>query len=208
MGINGNPLVKIKQVHGDRILVIDEEIAKRPGFPEELLSHSADALITALANIVLTVSVADCVPLLLFDPRNRVIAAVHGGWRSTAARLAEKAIWRMKEVFGTRPQDCVAGIGPSIGICCYEVDEPVIQAFAGHYRGWQELVSEKGRGRWHLDLPGANEMLLLESGVPRESIFSARYCVSCHPDLFFSHRRDGKRTGRMMGLTMLRNEDG
>jgi len=207
LGIGDKPLVKIKQAHGGGILEIDEEIVKRPGFPEELSSFSADAMITAMPGIVLTVLVADCVPLLLFDEKNGVIAAVHAGWRSTAARLAERVVRRMKESFGTRPRDCVAAIGPSIGICCYEVDEPVIQAFAGSSSKWQELVRNKGKGQWHLDLPRANQTLLLESGIPRESIFSSGYCVSCHPELFFSYRRDGKRTGRMVGLAMLKGEN-
>ena len=206
--IAGRPLVKVKQVHGDGMLMIDEERAGRPGFPEEISSCSADALLTAAPGIILTTSVADCVPILLFDPKNGVIASVHGGWRSTAGRLAAKVIRRLEEDFGTRPEDCVAALGPSIGLCCYEVDEPVIEAFAGSFRRWEELVRKKGQGRWHLDLLKANEVLLLESSVSADSIFSAGYCVSCHTDLFFSHRRDGGNTGRMMGLAMLRDGNG
>ncbi|MDH7499319.1 MAG: peptidoglycan editing factor PgeF [candidate division NC10 bacterium] len=208
LGIGDRPLAKVRQVHGEEILVIDEEVSRRPGFPEELLSHSADALITALPGIILTISVADCVPLLLFDRAKRVIAAVHAGWRSTSARLTEKVIRRMGEDFGTHPEDFLAAIGPSIGICCYEVDEPVVEAFSHRFPDWQSLVREKDKGRWHLDLSRANQVQLTQCGVPPESIFSVGYCVSCHPELFFSHRRDGKRTGRMMGLVMLRDEHG
>lgn len=205
--IGDRPLVKVRQVHGDEILLIDEEVAKRTAFPGGLLSESKDALITARAGIILTVFVADCVPLLLFDRAKKVIAAVHAGWRSTAARLAEKVICRMEQDFGTRPEDCVVAIGPSIGICCYEVDEPVIQAFREGFAHWSQWATETEKGTWHLDLSGANRALLLESGVLPDSIFSAGYCVSCHSELFYSHRRDGKRTGRMVGLIMLRDED-
>jgi polyphenol oxidase len=208
MGIENLPLVKVRQVHGDGISVIGEETVKRPGFPEELLSHPADALVTGIPGVTLAISVADCVPILLFDPRKRVIAAVHAGWRSTAAGLADKVVRTLRETFGTRPEDCVVGIGPSIGICCYEVDRPVMEAFAEFFPNWEGLVRDRGEGRWHLDLAQANRILLQESGVNPKAISSSGRCVSCCRDLFFSHRRDGKRTGRTMGLIAMKTEVG
>jgi YfiH family protein len=203
LGIGDKPLVKAKQVHEDHILVIDEEVAARSDFPEGLRSCPADALITPLPGIALAVSVADCVPLLLFDPRNRIAATVHGGWRSTAASLPAKVVRKMGEIFETRPEDLVAGIGPSIGPCCYEVDEPVISAFANLSPRWQEWVRENGRGHWSLDLAVANRTLLLEAGIPQERIFSSGMCTSCRQEFFFSHRRDSGKTGRMMGVIMI-----
>ena len=207
MGIEGNPLVKVKQVHGDEILVIDQGRLSRPDFPECLSTCPADALITRIPGLILAVSVADCVPILLYDPKSRVIAAIHGGWRSTASGLAAKVVRRMSEVFGTQPEDCVAAIGPSIRSCCYQVDEPVIEAFARLSPRWRDWVQEKGRGRAHLDLCQANRDLLQAAGVPGGAIHAAEHCTSCRTDLFFSHRRDGGRTGRMMGLIMMRTED-
>jgi hypothetical protein len=207
LGIGDKPLVKVKQVHEDHILVVDQEMAAGPGFPEDLRSWPADALMTGIPGIILSVSIADCIPILLFDERRKVIAAVHAGWRSTAAGLITKVVSKMKEAFGTRPEDCVAGIGPSIGPCCYEVDEPVLSVFAKLSPDWQEWVREEGEGRWRLDLVQADQTLLLGAGIPRERIFSSGICVSCQEELFFSHRRDGKRTGRMMGVIMMRGED-
>lgn len=207
VGVGDKFLVKIRQVHGDNILVIEEETATRFGFAEQLPAHAGDALITRIPGIILAVSVADCVPLLLFDRGKKAIGAVHGGWRSTANGLAAKVIHKMRETFGTRPEDCVAGIGPSIGVCCYEVDEPVIQSFSRLSSKWREWIRGDGKGRTYLDLPRANHTLLLESGVPEEAIFCSGYCVSCAHKLFFSHRRDGGRTGRMLGLIMMRNGD-
>ena len=206
LGIGDKPLVKAKQVHQDNVLLIDKEGAARPDFPEDLRSYPADALMTGIPGIVLSVSIADCVPILLFDERRKVIAAVHAGWRSTAAGLPAKVVGEMKEIFGTRPEDVAAGIGPSIGPCCYEVDEPVLSAFAKLSPYWEEWVREEGEGRWRLDLVRANQTLLLGAGIPRERIFSSGICVSCQEELFFSHRRDGKRTGRMMGIIMMRGE--
>ena len=202
LGIGNKPLVKTKQVHEDQILVIDRETACAVGFPEAVRFAPADALITAVGGIILAVSVADCVPLLLFDRKEGVVATVHGGWRSTAARLGSKVVRKMGEIFGTRPEDIVVGIGPAIGPCCYEVDEPVISAFSDLSPRWQEWVQEEGRGHWHLDLIRANQTLLLEVGVPQGQIFSSGICTSCQQELFFSHRRDGGKTGRMMGLIM------
>ena len=202
LGIGDNPLVQAKQVHEDHVLVIEREMTCAAGFPENVRSFPADALITALGDIILGVSVADCVPVLLFDRRKEVVATVHGGWRSTAVGLGSKVIRMMGEIFGTRPEDVVVGMGPSIGPCCYEVDEPVISAFANLSPYWYEWVREEGRGRWRLDLVRANQTLLLEAGVPQGQIFSSGFCTSCQQDLFFSHRRDGGKTGRMMGLIM------
>ena len=203
LGIGDKPLVKAKQVHQDDILIIDEEMAAKPDFPETVRSCPADALITPLRGITLSVSVADCVPLLLFDLRNRIAATVHGGWRSTAASLPAKVVRKMGEIFETRPEDLVAGIGPSIGPCCYEVDEPVISAFANLSPHSHEWVRERGGGRWHLDLAKANCRQLLEAAVPQGQIFSSRMCTSCRQEFFFSHRRDSGKTGRMMGVIMI-----
>jgi polyphenol oxidase len=208
LGIEAKPLVQAKQVHGDGILVIGEETAARPDFPEVVQSIAADALITALPGVALAVSVADCVPLLVLDRTNRIAAAIHGGWRSTAASLASKVVRKMEEIFGTRPEDLVVGIGPSIGPCCYEVDEPVLSAFMNLSLRSLEWVREGDGGRWHLDLAKANRSLLLEAGVPQGQIFSSGICSSCQRELFFSHRRDRGQTGRMMGVIMMEEAHG
>ena len=208
MGIEDLSLIKVKQVHGDSISVMKGDTVRKEKFPEDLLSYSADALITGSYDVILAISVADCVPILVFDPGRRVIAAVHAGWRSTAAGLAGKVVRTMKETFGTRPEDCVVGIGPSIGICCYEVDWPVMEAFDRFFPHREDWAKEKGAGRWDLDLARANGILLRESGIKAEAISVSRHCVCCRQDLFFSHRRDGKRTGRTMGLIAMKTEVG
>jgi YfiH family protein len=125
---------------------------------------------------------ADCTPVLLADPKAGAVAAVHAGWRGSAVRAASAAVEALSEVFGSRPQDIVAGIGPAIGPCCYEVGQDVVDAFSDR----PELFFE---GR--LDLWAANHQALVEAGVPAEQIEVAGICTQCESERFFSHRANG-----------------
>lgn len=151
--------------------------------------------------VLLAVHSADCVPLLLADPARAAIAAVHTGWRGTAAGAGIAAVEAMTETFGSRPADLVAAIGPAIGPCCYEVDAPVVERFS-HW-SWRDRVFTPGRpGRWMMDLWEANRLQLVGAGIPPGAITIAPLCTVHHPALFFSHRRDG-RSGRMGALIAL-----
>jgi YfiH family protein len=163
--------------------------------------EGADGLVTADQSVVLAVHVADCVPLLLADPRRRVVAAVHAGWRGTAAGVSIAAVTVMAERVGCRPEDLRAAIGPCIGACHYEVDEPVVAALQRW--SWRDAVlTPNARGRWQLDLREATRRQLIEAGVPAIQIETLDWCTFEHPELFYSYRRD-RATGRMAALVAI-----
>jgi len=199
-GINHDALVTVRQVHGTDILVIDE--------PNEDFSHflsvEGDAIITNQPGVMIGVCVADCVPILLLDNEKQVIAAVHAGWQGTSSKLVAKTVAGLKSVFESNPKKLQAIIGPCIGKCCYEVDEPVKQAFAQNCVPWDSCAEQTTEGKWRLDLASANRELLLASGVPAAQIQVSDMCVCCHRELFFSYRRDDGETGRQMGFIMLK----
>ena len=135
---------------------------------------------------------ADCTPVLLADPRHKAVAAVHAGWRGSAVRAASAAVHAMQHAFDTRPGDLLAGIGPAIGPCCYEVGQDVVDAFADR----PELISDS-----RLDLWQANRQALIEAGVPAEQIEMANICTQCESERFFSHRANGGvPAGRFAGI--------
>lgn len=199
LGIEAGRLVTVSQVHGSDILVIDE--------PNEDFAHfhgiESDAIITNQPNVMIGVCVADCAPILLLDPVTKVIAAVHAGWKGTAAGLAAKAVAGMKSLFGCDPADIQAAIGPCIDQCCYEVDIPVKQAFSQSGISWDECAQPAGSDKWRFSLPAANRELLLKAGLRESSIQDSGMCVCCQKELFFSYRRDNGDTGRQMGFIML-----
>jgi len=217
----GRPwLITLRQCHGDVIHLVDS-------LPAHTLS--GDALITRTPGLLLAVQTADCVPILLVDGRHHAVAAVHAGWRGTLARLAEKVLGRMRMEFDTRAEDVIATLGPAIGRCCYEVGPEVAQAFAAQFseaREWFEgpfarlavgddpapfpwlSMTPPGHQepapRVRLDLSAANRRQLETAGVPAAQILSSALCTSCRSDLFFSHRRERGRTGRMMAVVGIR----
>lgn len=224
LGVELSSVVRVRQVHGDGVLVVDENVVKQEGFPRVLLDEGFeyDATVTNRPGLALAIGTADCLPILLFDPRKGAIGAVHAGWRSTVKRIAEKTVKAMVKTYGTNPQDLLAAIGPGIGGCCYEVDDPVIKPLAKALPSWEAFVSSKrigrpaairgwwnrnrvaqGKGRFHLDLSGVNSRILEEAGLPQEHIFPLSLCTSCRRDLFYSYRAERSRTGRMLSLIML-----
>ncbi len=200
-GINQEALVTPRQVHGSDILVINE--------PNEDFSHflsvEGDAVITNQPNVMIGVCVADCVPILLCDPENKVIAVIHAGWKGTASRLVVKTVSGMRSEFGTDPARLHAAVGPCIQKCCYEVDEPVRKAFLQGGLAWDSCAELKSPGKWHLDLGAANRELLLIAGLPEHAIQLSEQCVCCHSEQFFSYRRDKDDSGRQMGFIMLKS---
>ena len=143
-----------------------------------------DALLENTPGSVVAVKTADCIPVLLVDDKSRAVAAVHAGWRGTAARIVPAAIAAMHSRFGTDPADLHAAIGPGIGPCCYEVGPEVAAQFGE-------------QGRVHLDLPAINRAQLIESGVTPQRIYASNLCTMCRADEFESFRRDGQAAGRL-----------
>ncbi len=180
--------VEASQVHGATVAVVGRGDAGQ-------VIAGADGLVTGDRGVMLTVHSADCVPLLLADPSRHVVAAVHAGWRGVAAGIAGVAVTVMADRFGCRPADLRVAIGPCIGPCHYEVDEPVI-ARLRTWPWWEAVVAPNPRGRWQLDLREAARRQLSERGVPVIQIETLDWCTFEHPELFYSYRRDGS-GGRM-----------
>lgn len=195
-GLAGAPAYA-RQIHGAEVLV-----AERDGRLGE-----ADALLTERAGLPLAIFTADCLPLIIYDPSGRRLAAVHAGWRGTVQSAARAAVDRLVEA-GSPPDGLVVAIGPSIGPCCYEVDGPVIeQLSAAFHAGWERWTIPAGPGKWMLDLWQANEDQLAAADVDRAMIENLRLCTACNPDRFFSYRREGSvrlgRTGRLVAMAAI-----
>lgn len=187
-------LATVRQVHGSSVaLAVAHGQGVRLDGPSE-----ADALVAARGAWV-GVRTADCVPLLLHDPRNGVSAAVHAGWRGTVADVAGRAIETMTRVYGTRPSELRAAVGPSIGPCCFEVGDEVAARFSDAPFG-RGLVERQPSGRAHVRLDEANVRLLLRRGISPQAIDRVAPCTVCDPERFFSHRRDAGLTGRHLSF--------
>jgi YfiH family protein len=191
LGLDPRRHVEADQVHGAVVAVVGAGDAGR-SIPD------ADGLASADPGTVLAVHAADCVTILLADQRSQAVAAVHAGWRGTAAGIAAEAVHVMAARFGTRPQDLLVALGPSIGPCHYEVDEPVRAAFR-RWPWWETVMVPNGRDRWRLDLQSANRRQVIDAGVPVKRIEVLDLCTYHHPELFYSHRRD-RVTGRMAAV--------
>jgi polyphenol oxidase len=191
-------LVRVKQVHGRTVRVVrageidTQRLAERP---------EADAIVSNVAGALLAVQVADCVPIIMVDPRVGAAAAVHAGWRGTCAKVAAAAIAALSSECGSRPHDLIVALGPSIGACCYEVGDQLLGEFHGAGAGQAELArwfTRTSSGSLRLDLWAANRDQLMASGVAAEQIHVSRLCTQTHASLFESYRADGARAGRMV----------
>lgn len=188
------PLTNAYQVHGAHTAVIGPDARGQR-------QMDTDALVTATPDTPLLLRFADCTPIVLYDPVRHALGVVHAGWRGVAARIIAAAITQMQVSFGSRPADLLAGIGPAIGPCCYEVGDEVVAAMR-QACPQPESVFGPGRGsRRHLDLWAASEQQLHESGVRR--IERAGLCTACHREWFYSHRAAQGRCGHFGALAML-----
>lgn len=165
---------------------------------------SVDGLVTDEPGVTLVTHYADCVPIFLLDPKRRAIGLAHAGWRGTAAKIAAAAVTAMAEEFGSCPRDILAGIGPSIGLCCFEVDAPVRDAFAAltELRP-EEFIRDDGNGKYHVDLWEANRRILTQAGVPDSSVTAAGICTKCNANILFSHRATGGKRGGLAAFLEL-----
>jgi YfiH family protein len=200
LGLVPDRVAFMRQVHGDGVAAVDSVPESAP---------EADALIADRPGVFVAVKTADCLPLLLLDLRRRVAAAVHVGRRGALLRIAGKTAGLMCSRHGCDPGDIIALIGPAIGPCCYEVDEPVLgplRAALPHCDAYVRRVEvhESANGNatrresLRLDLPGLAKAELIAAGVSPDAIHDTGLCSACRPDLFFSYRRDGAKTGRQL----------
>ncbi|MFQ5454919.1 MAG: peptidoglycan editing factor PgeF [Nitrospirota bacterium] len=196
-------LLTVKQVHGDNILVIDHEIKNLPAFIKEISNKGYDAIITNQTDIILGIYTADCLPILIADPKNGIIASVHAGWRSAISGITIKCIEIFLYFFKSSPYNISAGLGPCIGQCCFEVGEVVVRQLKDKYPYWKDLTIDKGNRRWMVDLAELSERQLSGCGIQEENIHRIDLCTMCNPSLFFSYRRERKKRGRMLSGIML-----
>lgn len=214
------PLITLRQVHSDIIHFVDS--------PEVEAQLTGDGLITATAGVSLGIQTADCLPIIIVDPKRRAVGVFHAGWRGTVKRIVEKGVGEMHRRFGSLPRDLRAAIGPGIHGCCYEIGEEVREQFesqfvyaANLFREAEECdpVREKypllfltARAPGHsvlpkkifLDLVEANRQQLLVVGVPATNIKASPLCTNCHTNVLFSYRAEKGRTGRMMAVVGIR----
>jgi len=181
--------------------------AEGPQRPEEVWEQEGDALITAVPGYALGVFTADCLPVLLFDPVQRVAGIVHAGWRGTAKALSQKVVWKMKENFHCQGENIRAALGPCIGACCFEVDALVQEAFIERGLPWELMSSPREKGKWSFDLHQANTYLLKAAGLKEENIQALKICTSCRRDIFYSYRAERHGRGQQLNFIALRKEE-
>jgi len=213
------PLITLRQIHSDIIHCVDR-------LPERPLA--GDGLITATPGLLLAVQTADCLPVILVDPKLHAAGVFHAGWRGTVKRIVEKGVGEMRRWLGSRPRDLRAAIGPGIHSCCFQVGAEIREQFESQFAYSKELFSEvndsdpvrekypllflTARAPGHselprrifLDLVAANRRQLLDAGVPAPNISALLLCTVCRVDMLFSHRAEKGMTGRMMAVAGIR----
>jgi polyphenol oxidase len=216
VGADSFTLATLKQFHSDVVHPLNAA-------PDSACPGDASA--TNQPGLLLAVQTADCVPILLVDPKKRAIAAVHAGWRGTLRRIVLKTVGKMQMHFATRPSDLIAAIGPAIGGCCYEVGTEIAVNFKSQFPNAADWFDELRTGdepnplQWlnmrppgHqpplknvlLDLKKANRAQLIDAGLCPQNISTSHFCTACRRDLFFSYRKEGARTGRLMAVIGIR----
>ena len=185
-------LVEIKQVHGSDVLVA-EDVS-----PDE--KACGDALITNVSGLGVAVQTADCIPVLIADARKMAVAAVHAGRKGVADGVLPRTIERMKEKYGCEPRDLRAALGPAISGNRYEVGEECLPPFRAQHRNWRDFTAPLGRGKWLLNLPRAAMLQLASAGIPESRIGAPGPCTFSESSRFFSYRRDGPPTGRLLSV--------
>lgn len=184
--LNTGRVISPIQTHSDHVEIVSE----KEDYPD------TDALILNKKNTSIYLKFADCTPLIFYDEKQKIAAISHAGWRGTAAKIAIKTIEKMKDSFGTMPEDIIALIGPAISVCCYEVSEDVKEKLLSTVKNRDGLYKER-----NVDLKNINARQLEEIGVKKIDI--CPYCTSCNNDLFYSYRKENGTKNRHMAVVML-----
>lgn len=193
-----------QQTHSDTIVTIDEPTLHSI-HEEEQKEPIGDALISQLTNVLLGVKTADCLSLLIADPKTKTVAAVHAGWKSTLNRIVEKTIAKLIEVYAVDPSDCLAAMGPAACKDCYEVGSDVIEPFKKEFSYSDDLfhAHAESKEKAYLDVRLANALQLVSSGISPLNIFGAEECNMHQNELFFSHRKEGASSKAGRGLSVI-----
>ena len=237
MGVTDLTLAELHQIHSPTIYQVARGTRGKLDYRLSGSSTSrafskvlpqGDALLTDEPGVLLSVRAADCMPVLLADPRRRAAAAIHAGWRGALAGIVEITVGEMMRAFGSRPREIVAALGPSIRACCYEVGDEVVNSFCGRYANGENFfraaphdkpeaeiarrypllfLTKQPPGHGpdtvapkHLDLVAVARDHLRRAGLSAANIHTAEFCTACRTDLFFSHRKEGSGTGRTMAV--------
>lgn len=193
------------QVHLAEIAVVDREMMSLSAEERQQRLDGIDALMTNEAGVCIGVSTADCIPVLLYDPKRRASCAIHAGWRGTVQRIAEKAVGRMTETYGTNPKDIIAQIGPGIHLESFEVGEEVYEAF--EKAGFPMEQISKRYEKWHIDLPECNRLQLVAAGILEAQIAVSPVCTFQQSDTFFSARQLSIHSGRIFTGILLQESE-
>ncbi len=189
-------LVLSKQTHTNNVKVVDKSHCQTGIFKESFCD--VDGLVTNVPNVALVTQYADCTPLVFLDPVKKVVATSHAGWRGTVKEIGKKTIETMTKEFGCVPSDIIAGIGPCINKCCYEVDDPVYSEFSKlEYLNLNKIFTPKESGKYMLDLVEANKQILINSGVLEENIDLSDICTNCNSQELHSHRATKGQRGNL-----------
>jgi YfiH family protein len=196
-----------EQVHGNEIQKVTKQHAGAGAYSREHAIQSRDAFITNEPGIFLHVLFADCVPIYFYDPVKRIVGLAHAGWRGTELRIAAETLEAMYREYGSKANDIMAVIGPSIQACCYEVNEPIVSKFGETMRelgilnntgdGTPVIYTCRREGKYNLNLQEMNRQIMIKAGIMPSHIEISSLCTSCRTDLFFSHRKEAGKTGRM-----------
>ncbi len=202
VGTDMDKMVLTRQMHGSNIRTVTmEDIQRDVCIPPEEVS---DALITQTPNLTLMVFTADCIPILLYDPKKRAVAAIHAGWRGTADNIAGQTVEKLGRDFGSSPGDLIAAIGPGICRNCFQTDSDVPQEMQARLGGLVRPFFQKGPGeKFRVDLKGINAALLQQAGVPAEQIECSDECTACLPQRYWSHRFTKGKRGNQGAVIML-----
>lgn len=203
VGIDSENLVLSAQTHTNNVLTVTREHCgtgiTKPPFSD------VDGLITNQKGVALVTQYADCTPLLFCDPVNEVIATSHAGWRGTAKLIGKVTVEKMCSEFGCKPQNIIAAIGPCIGKCCYEVDDPVYNSFREiPFLDTNDFLTMKPNGKFMLDLVEANRRILINAGIKPENIDCSDICTNCNCEDLHSHRATGGKRGNLAAIIQLK----
>ena len=204
LGYSVEYIVTPNQIHGEKIFRVEEVDRGRGSKNYSDAIPETDALITNVPDLPLMLCFADCVPVLFADEENRAVGIAHAGWKGTMKKIAAKTFQAMQENFGTTAKNCFVGIAPSIGSCCYEVGEEILDACKKSFPNHPELIIER-EGKFFLDLWTANKVQLMEVGLPEENIDVAGECTCSKSSWYFSYRAAKGKTGRIAAVIGIRN---
>lgn len=206
-GFSLDEMVCPHQVHQDTLYKVSVADRGRGSKGEEDALASVDAIYTDVPGIFLTSFYADCVPLYVIDVKGKRVGLAHAGWRGTVLEIGPKLVRRFVQELGSSMEDILVVIGPAIGLCCYEVGEEVVKALAPLLppEAEKSCLKKIKPGKYKIDLKGINALLMEREGIPSANILLSTLCTACHPDLFFSYRRDNGKTGRMASFIAIKD---